>query len=229
MEVGKQHLGVQPAVGEDDRLQIAFQKLLRDPQGFVDVAAADAKIAVDHRWVVEDEEFFSGGRAARVQHVHLCFQQARGQLARIGDGRGGANELGPGAIEARDASQTPQNVTEVAAENPAVSVQLVEHDVAEVLEQSRPAGVMRQNSGVQHVRVGQDDMALLADGLARVRGRVAVVGEHAEAVPQALREVVQFCELVLCQRLGGKQVEGARVGVFEHGVEHWQVVANRFA
>ena len=33
------------------------------------------------------------------------------------------------------------------------------HDIAQVLEQLDPLGMVRQDAGVQHVGVGDDDMA----------------------------------------------------------------------
>ncbi len=72
-------------------------------------------------------------------------------------------------------------------------------------------------------------MSAFADGLARVAGRVAVIGEHAEGVIQARGKVVKFGELILRQSLGGKKIEGARVRIFENGVENRQVVAKRLA
>ena len=64
---------------------------------------------------------------------------------------------------------------------------------------------------MQHVRVGQDDVAFFANGFARVGGRVAVVGENAKAVLQALVEIVEFCELVLREGLRWKEIERARI------------------
>jgi len=64
---------------------------------------------------------------------------------------------------------------------------------------------------VQHVRIGQNDVAFLRDGLAGIGGRVAVVGEHAEAIFEVLVEVMEFRELVLGEGLGGKRVQRAGV------------------
>ena len=68
----------------------------------------------------------------------------------------------------------------MAAEDAAVAVQLVDHDVAQVLEEPDPLGVVRQDAGVEHVRVGDDDVAGLADAAAHGGRRVAVVGERLE-------------------------------------------------
>ena len=40
LEIGEQDFGVQAAVGEDDGLQAAAEKLFRDAGGFVEVTAA---------------------------------------------------------------------------------------------------------------------------------------------------------------------------------------------
>ena len=72
-------------------------------------------------------------------------------------------------------------------------------------------------------------MAAFANRFARVAGRVAVVGEDAEAVVEARGEIVQLGELVLRERLGGEEVERARVRILEHGIQDRQVVAERLA
>ena len=108
-------------------------------------------------------------------------------------------------------------------------MQFVEHDVAQILEQAHPFRVVRQNSGMQHVRIREDHVPAFADRLARVAGRIAVVGEHAKAVVEARRQIVQLRKLVLRERLGGKQVESARVAILEDRIQHGQVVAESFA
>ena len=69
---------------------------------------------------------------------------------------------------------------EVAAENAAIRVQLVDDHEAEVLEQLRPSRMVRQDPRVQHVGVAQHDVRLAADRAACVRRRVAVVGEDTD-------------------------------------------------
>ena len=185
--------------------------------------------AIHHRRIVEDERFLGGGRAVGVENFHLCLDQSRGQIARIRDRRRAAHELRLASVKARDAPQTPQHVAQMAAEHAAIRVQLIDHDVAQILEQARPAGVVRQDAGVQHVGIGQHQMALFANGFSRVARRVAVVREHAEAIVQPLVDVVQLGELVLRQRLGGKEIERARVGISKNRVQDRQVVAERLA
>ena len=69
---------------------------------------------------------------------------------------------------------------EVAAEHAAIRVQLVDDDEPQVLEQLRPARMVRQDPRVQHVGIAEHDVRLAANRAPRVRRRVAVVGEHAD-------------------------------------------------
>src|SRR2546430_12747032 len=99
----------------------------------------------------------------------------------------------------------------MAAEDAAVGVQFIQDNVAKVFEEARPARVMRQNSRVQHVRIGEDDVAFFANGTARVRGSITVVSENAEAIFQALVEVVKFGKLILSKGLCREEIQRARV------------------
>jgi len=76
--------------------------------------------------------------------------------------------LGIAAVEASDAAEAAQHVAQVAAEDAAVGVQFVDHDVAEVFEEARPSSMVRQDPNVEHVRVSQNDVAFFSDGLAGV-------------------------------------------------------------
>jgi len=116
----------------------------------------------------------------------------------------------------------------VAAEDAAVRVQLVDHHVLEILEEVHPLGVMRQDPRVQHVRVGQHEVGPRPHRAPRVLRGVAVVGEHPH-VGQRLRQLGQLGELILSQRLGGKEIEHARLRLLHQGLQHRQVVAEGLA
>ena len=137
-------------------------------------------------------------------------------------------KVGCDAVEAADALQPPDEVRDVRAEDAAVGVQLVDHHEAQRLEELRPLGVMGQDPLVEHVRVGDDDVAVRAHRLARVAGRVAVEGVGANAEVAGRVQLQDLGDLVLRERLGGEEVErlGARL---ERGVDDRQVVAERLA
>jgi hypothetical protein len=77
---------------------------------------------------------------------------------------------------------------------------------------------------VEHVRVREDQVRALADRAALLTGRVAVVDRVAQEVASELRELAR---LVLGERLGRVEVEGARGGIGRQGVEHGQVERER--
>ena len=132
-----------------------------------------------------------------------------GHLDRVGDRGRAEDELRRGAVEAGDPLQAAEDVGQVAAEDAAVVVELVDDDVFQVLEELDPLGVVGQDPGVEHVGIGQDDVAAGADGLAGVLGRVAVVGEDADLAREELDRLVELGPLVVGQGLGREEVEGA--------------------
>ena len=52
---------------------------------------------------------------------------------------------------------------------------LVDDDIPQVLKEFNPFGVMRQDAGMKHVRVGDDDMTRLTHGPAGCGRRIPVV------------------------------------------------------
>ena len=114
------------------------------------------------------------------------------------------------------------------AEHAPVRMELVDHDVAEVLEERRPFGVMRQDPRVEHVGIREDEVRAGADGPPRVLGRVAVIGEHPH-LRQLPRELFELGQLVLGERLRGKQIEHARVRLVHERLERRQVVTECLA
>jgi len=220
---------LQARIGEDHGLQVVFQKLLGDAGRFVDIAAADAEGAIHYRRIVEDESFFSGRSAVGGLDFDLGFEEARGEFAGIGDGCGAADKLWISAVETGDAAEAAEDIAEMAAENAAVGVEFIEDDVAEIFEEARPARMVREDAGVKHVGIGENDVTLFADGFAGVARSVAVVSENTEAIIEALIKVVEFGELVLREGFGGEEVKRAAIGIFEDSVQDGQVVAKSFS
>ena len=98
-----------------------------------------------------------------------------GQGARPSDGGRAEDQLRVAAVVGAQAEQAPQDVGHVAAEDATVEVGLVDHHVAQLLEELEPLGVVRQDRRVEHVRVGQHDLAGGADRGAHGGRGVAVV------------------------------------------------------
>ncbi len=146
----------------------------------------------------------------------------------VADGGRAQDELRFHAVERADALEPAQHVGDVAAEHAAIGMHFVDDDVAQVLEELRPLGVMRQDGLVQHVRVGHHDVAMQADGLSCIAGRVAIEGEGLYAQIAGAVEFQQLGHLVLGQCLGREQVQ--RLGLVLHcRADHRQGVAQRLA
>ena len=103
---------------------------------------------------------------------------------------------------------------------------LVHDDPAEVGEEVAPALVVREDSDVEHVGIGQDEIGAPPDRGAVLARRVAVI----DRVPQSGEaQLAELARLVLSKRLGGIEVEGPGVIVGRNGVEHRKVEGERLA
>ena len=137
---------------------------------------------------------------------HVQTSQPSGGHGRIGHRRRRQDERRLGAVQRADPAQPAQHVRHVRTEHAAVVVALVDDDVLQRTEEPRPPAVPRQQRTVQHVGVGQDVLAVVAGPVPLLARAVAVVGGHPHVEPQRH----QPCQLVLGQRLGGREVEHAR-------------------
>ena len=108
------------------------------------------------------------------------------------------------AVVGADPEQPPQDVRDVAAEDAAVGVQLVDDDVAELLEELEPFRVVRQDRGVEHVRVRDHDLAGTPDRGADGGGRVTVIRRRRHVQATGGGKLPELRDLVLAERLGGE-------------------------
>jgi hypothetical protein len=143
----------------------------------------------------------------------------------IGDGRRGANEARIAAVEAAQPLQPAQDVGDVAAEDAAVDVDLIDDNVLQPAEQRPPRRVVGQDAGVEHVGVGEQQPRRLADAAALRRRRVAVIRGDGGRLVKLRGEAIQLRQLVVRQRLGGKEVECTRGGIRQQHVHYGQVIA----
>ncbi|MCW0466126.1 hypothetical protein NB705_003199 [Xanthomonas sacchari] len=228
LQVLGQHLHHQPRLREHQGLEPGLDRDARDAVALRARRGAQAQVGVDHRRVPQQHVLVAAGRAGVGDRVHTLLDQRLGVSARVADGGRAQDELRRDAVERADALEPAQHVGDVAAEHAAVGVDLVDHHIAQVLEELRPLGVMRQDRLVQHVRVADHDVAVQADRLARIAGGVAVEGEGLHPEVAGTVEVQQLGHLVLRQRLGREQVQ--RLGLRGHRRgHHRQRVAQRLA
>ena len=247
-------LGGQARAGEDGGLHVVGEEAAGEQGRLLGRAAPHAERAVHHGRVEADEVARAARRAVLVHHRDGRFDQPLGQLGRVGDGGRAQDELGGRAVEGGDAPQPAQHVGDVAAEDAPVGVHLVQDHQAQPLEELGPLGVVGQDAGVQHVRVGDQHARRPPYPGPRRGGRVAVVGGGAKGrrrtkdrgrtsiigqfllvfglwslVRQRFLPPPQLRQLVLGQGFRREQVQRAGLGVGGQALEGGQQVAQALA
>ena len=129
-------------------------------------AAPDAQFPVDNRRVVKDKMLCGARSPAPVNQCNRLFDQRPGQLRGVGYGGGTEDKEGRSSVKAADPLQPADHVGHVAAEDAAVLVHLVDDNKFQVLKEFHPLGMVGQDSRVEHIGIGDHDMAALPDGLA---------------------------------------------------------------
>jgi hypothetical protein len=124
------------------------------------------------------------------------------------------------------AAEPPQHVRDVAAEDAAQRVQLVDDHVAQAHQEGRPALVRRQDADVQHLGVGQQDVGVLACPSAGVAVGVAVVGDRPQSADEPGPERP---ELVLRERLGREHQQRRVTPTAHDRFDDRHLVAERLA
>ncbi len=190
---------------------------------------ADPAAAVERDRIEHHHMPLALGRPAAIDDAEGAPGQGLRQLPGIADGRRAAHEARCRAVVGADAQQAAQDVGDMAAEDAAVGVRLIDDDVANLLEELEPLGVVGQDGRAQHVRIGDDYLACLAHDGPDGGRRVTVVDGRREVHAGQPGQVPELSELVLAERLGGEEVQRPRRGILRDGLQDGQVVAERFA
>ena len=138
---------------EADRALAGEHRLGEHVAGLGQRALAHAQRDVGERRVPQDDRLLGLRGAVVVDGGEGQADQPFGERLRVGDGRRGQHELRSGAVGRAQPAQPAHDLGDVRAEHAAVHVRLVEHDVAQVVEELGPVVVRRQDADVQHVGV----------------------------------------------------------------------------
>ena len=183
--------------------------------------------AGQRQWRLPERE---GARTARGRVVgdgaHRQPDQPAGRLTGGGRGGRGQHEHRGRPVQGAQPAQPAQHQGHVAAEQAAVPVALVDHDVAQPAQEGRPALVLRQQRPVQQVGVGQHHVGVLANPVALVERGIAVQGGRPHP---GQPEFGQRPVLVGGQRLGGREVQHPGPGLGQYRRQHRQLVGQRLA
>ena len=215
LQIGGQDLDRQPALREQNQLQVVLQEFERDAARFGEIRAANPELRVDDRRIDEQEELLTPRRAVLFDQLEWTARQPLGQLARVGDRRRRADEDRIGSVMAADRAAaaggcSPRwlpNTPRYACSSSMMTKRRFSNSFAHRGWCGRiPECTM---SGLLSTTC-----ALPANRAPRIRRRVAVVCEHADlqigAVRDQLGQRVQLGELILRERLRRKQIERAR-------------------
>ena len=228
-EAGQQQLDRDARPPEDDGLAPGAQERQRPALGQRHGRAARAARRFDEGRVDEQDVALAGRGAVAVHQPCRSPGQHRRELARVPDRRRAADDDRPAAVVRADPQEPAQDVGDVAAEHAAVGVQLVDDDELELLEQLEPLRVVGEDRRVEHVRVGHDDLARRPDrGPDRRRG-VAVVRRGDDRQAGRCRQLAELRHLVLAERLGREEEQGARRRIVGDGLERRERVAQGLA
>ncbi len=129
---------------EGDHPRAGQHALRRDVARLGESAPAHAGGRVLERRVPEDDRPLGAWRLVLVDHGEGRADQSLGEGLRVGYGRRREHERRVRAVLAAEAAEAAHHLRDVAAEDAAVDVRLVEHHVAQLVQELRPSFVAGQ-------------------------------------------------------------------------------------
>ena len=212
----REHLRSAPGPDEGQRASVLDDQVGEQPGGLGAGRAPHRRSVLaarlGQRRLPQRERRRAAGRRVVGDLLHLQPGEPAAGDRRTGHRRRGEHEGRIGPVRGADPAQPAQHVRDVRAEDAAVGVALVDHDVLQPAQERRPPRVRRQDSAVQHVRVRQHEPGVRPNPVPLRRLGVAVEGRGADVRQHQRAERPQ---LVGRERLGRRQVERGRLAVGE--------------
>ena len=145
-------------------------------------AAPRALDLVHDGWIPQRKFFRAVWRAVLAHDLRGARREAHHVFFRIRNRRRAKDKLRAIAVQLPNAEQTPQHACHLRAEDTAVDVRLVNHDVTQIPKEFRPEIVIRQNADGEHVGIRQDDVRGLAELGADCARRIAIIRSKEDAI-----------------------------------------------
>ncbi len=133
-EVRCKDLGGEPVVCEDKRLLFLPNELSRDAACFMEVAAANAELPVYYGGVVKDKIVIAGRCAVFGNQLKWLFGDGLCKLPGICDGGRAADKFRLRSVEFANSFQPSQDISQMAAIYSSIKMQLVNHEIAQILK-----------------------------------------------------------------------------------------------
>ena len=195
----------------------------------MDRAFADSKLTVDDRRIVKHKMPLAHRGAVLVDQGNRTAGQRLGQFFRIGNRCAAQDELRMASVEFAQAQQTAQDVGQVAAENAPVGMDFVDNDILQVFKELDPFRMMRQDAGMQHVRIGHDDVPGLAHGAPRRSRGIPVIRIGFDIDAHFLDHFIQLADLIGGEGFCREKVKRPGVLIPQDRGEHREIVAHGFS
>ena len=76
------------------------------------------------------------------------------------------------------ATETSKDVGQVTAKHTTIRMELIDDDKSQVFEQLCPPRMMRQDTGVQHIRISQHEVSTVTHGASRILWGITIIGKR---------------------------------------------------
>ena len=120
--------------------------------------------------------------------------------------------------------QSSQHVGDVRAEDPLIGMQLIQDDEPQLLPERLPGPVVREKRQVQEVGVADENLGRIGLELRPAVGRRVAIQDLGPDARPLREELPEGLQLVLLERLGGKQEQGAGLGVAEQVLQDGKLI-----
>jgi len=134
------------------------------------------------------------GGTVLIDERNRFFDELFGEFLGISNGCRGENKLRLGSVEAGDAFQAPDDIGDMRTKDTAIHMHLIYDHEAQGPEEIFPSGVVREDTGVEHVGIGHNDLGLFADQLTCMRRRIAIIDIRGNAVV-LIKDICQLPEI----------------------------------
>src|SRR5574341_2009693 len=101
----------------------------------------------------------TGGSAVVVDQDDVLFGDFFCQLSRSGDGGRAEDKLWFRAVKCANSFQSSHDISQMRAKNSPIMVDFVNHHKFQILKNPVPSCVKGQNPGMQHIRIGDNDLS----------------------------------------------------------------------
>ena len=109
-------------------------------------------------------------------------------------------------------------------------MEFVDHQMPQVAEEAGPAPVLGHQGGVEHIGIGEDDVAPVPQAATHIGGRISIEDASQQAFhPCQFEQTLTIAELVLGKGLGGEEEQCAGIGIVVQRLEDGEQVAEALA